>query len=346
MTILRNLLKARVNAKSFSLMLSCKSEIEIKNVLEMGLENSSSVLVNEFVDQIKPRFNEKSNNIAAYARDSTNIQRLVDMGVNVSQFDHKYPKISEYLIKQDFDTAIGSKLDFLTSLNIKKDELPIILNKNPFIYNQSVRNMKVRVLYFLSKKFTKNDILLITSKEPRILNMELTEIDERLGFIQKSLRLKAVHIRQAVVRYPKILLCRKENIQKTTSMLADVIKFNDSQVKMFFKNDPKLFNYDPNAALKSYTYLTTEMNLSNDQIVKFSICLRKRANKTTQRFLFVKSLFETIKFTNENDLRILNHKTIKQLILNDKNSEISKPVTDKLVSFFKRNLKWVIGIKH
>ena len=75
---------------------------------------------------------------------------------------------------------------FLADLGVEHDNIGKILSHGPEILEETEVNLKTRVAYLVSKKFTMDEIAHIVSHSPSWLCYSVRSIDARLGFFQKT----------------------------------------------------------------------------------------------------------------------------------------------------------------
>lgn len=139
--------------------------------------------------EIKPILPPKSASVASYVNHSDTLQKLLKLGVDLSKFDQD-PEVASKLMKADFRTACQPYIVFYHSLGIPSDSLGDVITRYPRIFFEHMDDLQVRKNYFLSKKFTMNDLSTIVQMHPNVLAMSTTEIDSQLGFLQKLLNLR------------------------------------------------------------------------------------------------------------------------------------------------------------
>lgn len=119
---------------------------------------------NEDISHVGP-YLEPSFNFAAYVNKSETLQQLVKLGVNLHKLEKK-AEVPPYILKLDFEKDIKNHVIFLSDLGVPNEELGDFITKNPFIFQEDLDNLQVRINYLKSKKFLDLMITRIVSRNP------------------------------------------------------------------------------------------------------------------------------------------------------------------------------------
>lgn len=111
--------------------------------------------------------------LAHYIEHSTTLQKLVELGVDLSRVE-KRERVPSELLKMDFENDIKDKLIFLTDVGIPGKELGRFITKNPHILLEEVGELQARVDYLKSKKFSDAAISQIASRAPYFLSFSVS----------------------------------------------------------------------------------------------------------------------------------------------------------------------------
>lgn len=133
-----------------------------KSVSETDVMNS----VSHDLSSVKP-FLPKTYNLAAYVNDSEILKNLLYLNVNLSNLEKK-PKVAEKILKLNFND-IKHHILFLRD-NIGSDNVGNFITKNPMILNEPLEDLKIRLFYLESKRFSKEQIQQIILKNAFWLN--------------------------------------------------------------------------------------------------------------------------------------------------------------------------------
>ena len=137
---------------------------------------------------VKPKLLNTSYHLASYVNQSDTLSKLLELGVDLSKLE-KHRNAAEFLLKSDFVADIQPYLMFLTDNGVPAEGLGDVINKNPWLFEESIDNMSVRIAYLESKRFTSEMILNIILRAPRVLNLNTKSIDTQLGFLQNEFKL-------------------------------------------------------------------------------------------------------------------------------------------------------------
>lgn len=157
----------------------------------------------EFIDSIGPPL-PVSFNLAAYVNHSETLIKLVQLGVDLSQMD-KDPKKAKYILKLDFDKDIKNHIQFLHDHGVASDELGNFITKNPYIFQEDLENLQIRINYLKSKKFSSDAIAWIITRNPYFLSKSTKAIDKYLGNLQKQFSLTGDEVRSIITRCSKLV---------------------------------------------------------------------------------------------------------------------------------------------
>ena len=165
----------------------------------------------EFIDSIGPPL-PVSFNLAAYVNHSETLIKLVQLGVDLSEMD-KNPKKAKYILKLDFDRDIKSHIQFLHDHGVASDQLGNFITKNPFIFQEDLENLEIRINYLKSKKFSSDNISWIITRNPLFLNKSTKDIDKYLGNLQKQFFLTGDEVRSIITRCAKLVTYDSKKFQ-------------------------------------------------------------------------------------------------------------------------------------
>jgi len=138
---------------------------------------------------ISPALPKKSFSLAAYVNESETLRNLVMLGVNLSKIEEKDIGLAEKLVKLDFEHDVKPVLLFLHQCDVKDSNIGECITRNPHVLCEPVDDMEVRVNYLESKRFSKESIAAIISKEPGVLTATTKETDAQLGYLQQDFML-------------------------------------------------------------------------------------------------------------------------------------------------------------
>jgi hypothetical protein len=138
--------------------------------------------------ELKPVPPTRSASLSPYVNDSETLQTLLELGVDLSRVE-TVPEVARHLALANFDRDCKPYILFCHSLGVKPQDIGNMLSNFPNLFLESVENLEVRMNYFLSKKFKKEDIASIVMRQPKILGLKVDQIDSQLGYLQKQFKL-------------------------------------------------------------------------------------------------------------------------------------------------------------
>lgn len=166
----------------------------------MDLVNETNI---ELINSIRPSL-KKSFNLAAYVNISDTLQQLVKLNVDISKLD-KYNELASYIVRSDFKTDIEPYILFLLEKGIDISDIGHVINRNPFLLQESIDDLQTRINYFLFRKFSSSDISSILLRASNIFSLDTKTIDVRLGFLVNEYKLSPVELRKVINLYPRII---------------------------------------------------------------------------------------------------------------------------------------------
>ena len=133
------------------------------------------------IKNLRPSFRPVVYNLAYFVNRNEVLQNFVKMGVEVRKWD-KNKKIAETMMRLDAEKHVKPVLIFLHDLGLEQREQAFVIEKNPMIFTQEMKNLNARIDYLRSKKFSSESIVSMVTKAPLILNLSVTDIDTKLGW--------------------------------------------------------------------------------------------------------------------------------------------------------------------
>uniref|UniRef100_A0A0N5AHU1 Transcription termination factor 3, mitochondrial n=1 Tax=Syphacia muris TaxID=451379 RepID=A0A0N5AHU1_9BILA len=209
-----------------------------------------------------------SRSLAQYVNHLPVLQNLVKLGVSLFKIE-KTSAIGKELVKLNWETDVLPKLAWLISLDVPVTKLGDYLTRNPFFLLQNFDDMKARVNYLRSKRFTKSQIAKIIIAFRYWLNFDVRVIDGRLGWIQKSFKLSGNEVRKLVVLEPRILAFGVAPIQVFCCSLIFCL-----HCRFVVHAIIEIFILDASQVASSYIYAHFVMGLSNSQIAAYPLIIR------------------------------------------------------------------------
>ncbi|KAF2899919.1 hypothetical protein ILUMI_06258 [Ignelater luminosus] len=243
---------------------------------------------NEDISHIAP-YLQPSFNFAAYVNKSETLQQLVKLGVDLHKLEKKV-KVPPYILKLDFEKDIKNHVIFLSDLGVANEELGNFISKNPFIFQEDLDNLQVRVNYLKSKKFSDPMVTRIVSCNPFWLIFSTQRIDRRLGFFQKHFFLTGDEVRQLTVQQPRIITYNIRHIKLNDFAIREEMGFSAEETKSILLKKPYVFMKGRDHILKTFEFIHKNMNMPLERIAEFPEVLTCREFKIKQRYTFLEKL--------------------------------------------------------
>lgn len=139
-----------------------------QEINELKIQERDSILkpLTEDISYIGP-YVRPTFNFAAYINKSETLQNLVKLGVDLHKIEKK-KDAPEYIMKLNFED-LKPHMFFLNDIGVTTDLIGDYLTKNPFIFQEDLETLQVRVNYLQSKKFSDVMISRIVTKNPHWL---------------------------------------------------------------------------------------------------------------------------------------------------------------------------------
>ncbi|XP_030757317.1 transcription termination factor 3, mitochondrial [Sitophilus oryzae] len=255
------------------------NEISKANLLEPLSQDISHIST-----YLKPTFN-----VASYANKSEIIEQFVKLGVNLHLIEKKIPKAVTFILTLKFDD-IKDHLYFLNELGLEKEDIGLLVTKNPFIFKENLNDLNVRITYLKFKHFTDDMIQRIVKKNPFWLSYSTQEIDEKLGFIQKEFTLSGNEVRQIAFIKPRLITYDQEKIKLNIFAVKQEMGFSQDDMKTLILNKPNIFTIGQNRLLEVFDYVHNTMNISLEQIIQNAEVFTCRAKRIKERHEFLVKL--------------------------------------------------------
>ncbi|EDM16440.1 MTERF domain containing 1, isoform CRA_a [Rattus norvegicus] len=227
-----------------------------------------------------------SSTLADYVDHSETLQKLVQLGVDLSKIE-KHPDVANLLLRLNFEKDIKQILLFLKDLGLEDNQLGPFLTKNYAIFSEDLENLKTRVAYLQSKNFSKTDIACMVKNAPFLLSFSVERLDNRLGFFQKELELSVKKTRDLVVRLPRLLTGSLEPVKENMKVYRLELGFKHNEIQHMVTKIPKMLTANKRKLTETFDYVHNVMNIPHHIIVKFPQVFNTRVFKIKERHLFL-----------------------------------------------------------
>lgn len=183
------------------------NKISVISWEDSNLNPNSKSIDREYIETIRPDL-PATFNLATYANHLDIIGHLVKLNVKVYKLEQNRD-LAKFILTLDFDRDVKPYLRFLYECGLQREDFGDFLTDNFKILQEELENLEKRLEYYKRMKFTKKEIKSMIKKYPNMLNYPVDYVDDRLGYIQRSLRIKPKFIRQMMINYPQLLSVNK-----------------------------------------------------------------------------------------------------------------------------------------
>jgi len=240
--------------------------------------------------------NSPTFNIAKVIEDFPALQRLVDMGVDISFWEENFKngQAIEIAMRLDFEKDVQPRILWLLDRGIDLEKQAVIFTKTPQIFNKSLDELTKMNEYLQSKKFSKESIRdIIVDTNGLWLSNTVVEIDSKLGYFQKKFGLNGNEVRKLATGGPRFILWTgvpfQVNVNNIT--IVDGMGFTQNEAKYLLVNCPDLYwQKIENTLQASFDMVHHTMGLSHEAILQYPSILTKKSLFLKSRHLFLKML--------------------------------------------------------
>ncbi|GMT34898.1 hypothetical protein PFISCL1PPCAC_26195 [Pristionchus fissidentatus] len=238
-----------------------------------------------------------SRSLAPYVNHVPLLRVLVDIGVDLFEIECKYPAVPRRLLRLPYSEA-RSKIRWLVSigdlnyflLGFTPDSLGEYLTRNPFVLLQNLDDLKTRVNYLESIKFTRPEILKLVSEFRFWLNIDVKTTEKRLDTVTGMFGLRKSMMRKALVKEPRLLMFGLGPIKRIWDLLTNEFCLSADAVKGMLIEDPRLFIMDARVLIANFGYATRVMRLEKEQVARNPLLLRVALHALRSRHEFLRTL--------------------------------------------------------
>lgn len=226
--------------------------------------------------------------LASVVNEHPTLQKLVDLGVDLSQWEESEAGGAGLAIGLDFERDVAPRIHFFVDLGVKPKQLGSMFTRNPGIFKTELHSLKTRVDYLKWKKFSNVQVRAILLKCPEWLNHTVTEVDLRLGYFQNAFHLTGDQVRQAAARGPELIVWKGVHmaVERVRHPLQGELEFTQGQVKHILLKAPSaLQRWDEDELRETVGVLTKmytrQVILHNPKV----LALEKLEVRTRHEFL-------------------------------------------------------------
>ncbi|CAF1345369.1 unnamed protein product [Rotaria magnacalcarata] len=242
-----------------------------------------------YVSELRPTLRPFTFDLAYLINESPTLKRFAEMGVDVYRWNQPNAK-AKYILTLNFERDCVQHLVFLNELNIKNKYLAQFLGYNPWIFKETIEDLRVRLNYLESKGFTGENISDILIRAPFLLNFSTKMIDSKLSWFMKKFQLKENQLNEFILRSPKLLTLPLQDISDTYFKMNSLLDFEHGELQKMFQQYPKLFIYDYKLIELNFDFLFNEMKITRQRLLDYPPILKQSFQQLRTRCLYLKYL--------------------------------------------------------
>lgn len=240
---------------------------------------------NEDISHLGP-YTKPTYNFAKFANDSSTLQQLIKLGVQLYKLERHRDLVQMYL-SLDFDRDIKPYIQFLYDCGVSSDNLGNFITRNPRIFKEDMDDLHTRIRYLRAHHFIPEMIKEIVNKNPLWLSFKTQDLDYRLGYFQNTFKLSGYQMRCMTVKYPKVITYNMQHIKELTFAVKEEMGFNLIEMQRVLLKAPRLWINARHKVLNSFDYAHNHMKLSHEFISLQPHILSCRRNRLQARHQFL-----------------------------------------------------------
>jgi len=220
------------------------------------------------------------------------LQRLVDLGVDLSQWEKKGGLDDAGMaLSLDFGRDVAPRLRFLVDHGVRPSNLGRLLTENPDIFRVQLSDMKVRVEYLTWRKFSVKSIAAILNSCPVWLNFSTADVDRRLGYFQRAFALSANQVRALTAAKPDFVIWDgvHMNVERVRVLLTNELEFDKDEAREILLRSPQVYQQWDEESVRE-THSVVKQMYTNQVILHSPAILAVPKHDVRVRHLFLKFL--------------------------------------------------------
>jgi len=242
-------------------------------------------------DLLKIRATKPTMTLASLVLESETLQRLVDLGVALHEWDSKGHL--GLAVKLDFDRDVAHIVRFLADMGVPHNRIGEVLTTNPLLLEEEEEDLQVRVSYLKSKKFSDREIAILITESPDWLSYPVKLIDARLGFFQKTFHLTGKQVRQMAVTLPVLITWKgtPSKVKDNIFCLNEEMGFTREELREMVVKCPQLLKtFDRLDLIRSFETLHNVAKIPHETLVRFPASITQTWKILHPRHKYLESL--------------------------------------------------------
>lgn len=241
-------------------------------------------------DLLTIRASKPTMTLASLVLESETLQRLVDLGVALHEWDSKGHL--GLAVKLDFDRDVAHIVRFLADMGVPHDRIGVVLTKNPLLLEEEEQDLRARISYLRSKNFSDLEIAIMITDAPMWLSYPVKIIDARLGFFQKTFDLEGAAVRQLAVTLPTLITWKGTpiRVKKNIFSLNEEMGFTKDELRQMVMEWPLLLKTHDEKVLRAFETLHNVAGIPHEILVRFPKSITQTQHKLLPRHKYLESL--------------------------------------------------------
>lgn len=269
--------------------------------------NSAMAMVKQTETQLPPKIisreeldaipiNRPTFNISKIIEDCPSLQRLVDLGVDLSVWeDNVYGSENmEIALRLNFDVDVKPIMLWLMEKGVDIRDQAALFTRNPQIFKKTLDEMNNAIEYLKSKDFARQGIKeILIGSHGRWLNFSVVEIDSKLGYFQRNFGLSGNEVRKLSMKEPNLIIWTGAPFQVNLNhiTIVDGMGFKKHEAKALLLQCPRLYSCKVGEKLQSvFDVVHHTIGLSHETILQHPYILLKNRLLLKSRHLFLEKL--------------------------------------------------------
>lgn len=226
--------------------------------------------------------------LAPLVKESMVLSNLVMLGVSLAEIEKQ--GAANMLVQLNYENDVQPLLLFLKEIGVADEDLCRVITKNPFLFKEEITDLQVRINYLRSKKFSKESISSIVTRNPKALSLTVEQLDGQLGFYQKQFKLSGSEVRRSMTKCPKLITQKRFRVQAIKEDLLDIFGFTQSEVKKMFLLSPNILLTHIKQLSGNFDYLHNVMELSHKDVLMWPQIFQTYTDRLKRRHQFLASV--------------------------------------------------------
>merc|ERR1712226_86760 len=259
---------------------------------DVDLDQLGNLSTKELFDLVKPSLRE-GQKLKHYVHSTFHLQVFVALfGLNLHRIDIKRnDELTRIIMRTNIKNDVLPRLNLLQYFfDISISESGNIFGKCPRVLEHPLDSLYDTLNYYKKCNFPPEEMKKLFVKHPRALLMPPIGVDETLSVLQLMTDLPAKDVKRIIVSAPRIVTSEVDHITWNRNVFRDKFLFNVEEFHRAALDCPEILLIRCERLEDVYSYLTTEMKLTNDLISHSAQVFKTQLNDIKTLNLFLKSI--------------------------------------------------------